>query len=71
MATAHQSTAIIEREDDSYVALCPDGGVVLHYNGSTWRNYQDTYELLVMPSGSYYGAATKGGMVCAVGFSGQ
>jgi len=24
MATAHQFTAIIEREDDSYVALCPE-----------------------------------------------
>ncbi len=24
MATAHQFTAIIEREDDAYVALCPE-----------------------------------------------
>ncbi len=24
MATAHQFTAIIEQEDDSYVALCPE-----------------------------------------------
>lgn len=24
MSTAHQFTAIIEREEDSYVALCPE-----------------------------------------------
>lgn len=42
-------------------------GDILHYNGSTWKNYLDQTSL---PSGSYTSVAIKGNLVIAVGGNG-
>lgn len=55
----------VRGNDLNDVVIAGSGGEVIHFNGSTWQNYNDKG----LPSfyGNYYSITIKGNVICAVG----